>query len=118
MIAGWTWSVRAHLTFILQRTFELETRGAPPGIAQLFWTFKFAFAPSHVHAEGQIFAEKIGCRFVETSAKLGTNVTETFIDLVCEIRDRNRVGFSFLFGAAFFSVACPLSYTVVRLSFF
>jgi GTPase KRas protein len=40
--------------------------------------------------EGQFIAEKLGCRFVETSAKLGSNVTETFIDLVCEIRDRNR----------------------------
>ncbi|KAI0279293.1 ras protein [Russula aff. rugulosa BPL654] len=40
--------------------------------------------------EGQYIAKKLGCRFVETSAKLGSNVTETFIDLVCEIRDRNR----------------------------
>ncbi|KAN0120952.1 ras domain containing protein [Russula decolorans] len=40
--------------------------------------------------EGKFIAEKLGCRFVETSAKLGSNVTETFIDLVCEIRDRNR----------------------------
>ncbi|KAF8501403.1 ras family-domain-containing protein [Russula emetica] len=40
--------------------------------------------------EGQDIAEKLGCRFVETSAKVGSNVTETFIDLVCEIRDRNR----------------------------
>jgi len=40
--------------------------------------------------EGQLFAQELGCRFVETSAKLGINVTETFIDLVCEIRDRNR----------------------------
>jgi len=40
--------------------------------------------------EGQFVAKKLGCQFVETSAKLGINVTETFIDLVCEIRDRNR----------------------------
>lgn len=40
--------------------------------------------------EGQFVAEKLGCRFVETSAKLGIKVTDTFIDLVCEIRDRNR----------------------------
>ncbi|KAH9974824.1 24 kDa ras-like protein [Russula compacta] len=40
--------------------------------------------------EGQRFAQELGCRFVETSAKLGINVTETFTDLVCEIRDRNR----------------------------
>jgi len=39
-------------------------------------------------------AQELGCRFVETSAKLGTNVTKTFIDLVCDIRDRNRVGCS------------------------
>jgi len=49
-----------------------------------------------VRAEGQYIAGKLGCRFVETSAKLGTNVTETFIDLVCEIRDRNRVCFILL----------------------
>jgi hypothetical protein len=54
-----------------------------------------------IHAEGQGIARKLGCRFVETSAKLGSNVTETFIDLVCEIRDRNRVGFFFLSRAAF-----------------
>ena len=46
-------------------------------------------------AEGEFVAEKLGCRFVETSAKLGVNVTETFIDLVCEIRDRNKVGYLF-----------------------
>jgi hypothetical protein len=46
--------------------------------------------------EGQLIAQELGCRFVETSAKLGINVTETFFDLVCEIRDRNRVGCSVL----------------------
>jgi len=40
--------------------------------------------------EGQLMAQEMGCRFVETSAKLGTNVTQTFINLVCDIRDRNR----------------------------
>ena len=44
--------------------------------------------------EGQLVAQELGCRFVETSAKLGTNVTKTFIDLVCDIRDRNRVSCS------------------------
>ena len=58
------------------------------------------FTPSHVHTEGQYIAKKLGCRFVETSAKLGSNVTETFIDLVCEIRDRNRVSFFFFFSGA------------------
>jgi len=52
--------------------------------------FAFFSLPSQQHAEGKFIAEKLGCRFVETSAKLGSNVTETFIDLVCEIRDRNR----------------------------
>lgn len=42
--------------------------------------------------EGQLIAQEFGWRFAETSAKLGVNVTETFIDLVCQIRDRNRVG--------------------------
>lgn len=50
---------------------------------------------SHYPAEGEFVAKKLGCRFVETSAKLGINVTETFIDLVCEIRDRNKVGYFF-----------------------
>ncbi len=58
--------------------------------------------------EGQLIAQELGCRFVETSAKLGINVTETFIDLVCEIRDRNRVGCSELIPpfslSLFFSV--------------
>jgi len=40
--------------------------------------------------EGQLIAQEFGCRFAETSAKLGINVTETFINLVCQIRDRNR----------------------------
>ncbi|KAH9958593.1 ras protein [Russula dissimulans] len=40
--------------------------------------------------EGERIASELGCRFVETSAKLCTNVHETFIGLVCEIRDRNR----------------------------
>jgi len=40
--------------------------------------------------EGERIASELGCRFVETSAKLCTNVHETFISLVCEIRDRNR----------------------------
>jgi len=41
-------------------------------------------------ADGQRVAEDLGCRFMETSAKLRTNVSETFIGLVREIRDRNR----------------------------
>ena len=48
----------------------------------------------HLTTEGQLKAQELGCRFIETSAKLGTNVTKTFIDLVCDIRDRNRVGCS------------------------
>ncbi|KAH8983203.1 P-loop containing nucleoside triphosphate hydrolase protein [Lactarius akahatsu] len=34
--------------------------------------------------------DKNGCRFVETSAKLGLNVTGAFLDLVRRIRDRNK----------------------------
>ena len=56
---------------------------------------KFTFTHPHVQTEGQYIAKKLGCRFVETSAKLGSNVTQTFMDCVCEIRDRNRVGISF-----------------------
>ena len=75
---------------------------------QTFCFFVFVFSlPSQQHAEGKFIAEKLGCRFVETSAKLGSNVTETFIDLVCEIRDRNRVSCSlrsclFSFSLSFF----------------
>ncbi|KAI0297250.1 P-loop containing nucleoside triphosphate hydrolase protein [Multifurca ochricompacta] len=40
--------------------------------------------------EGQRVAHELGCRFVETSAKLGANVTETFLNLVRQIRDHNK----------------------------
>lgn len=40
--------------------------------------------------EGRFISEEIGCRFVETSAKLGLNVTGAFLDLVRRIRDRNK----------------------------
>ncbi|KAH9029858.1 ras-like protein [Lactarius pseudohatsudake] len=40
--------------------------------------------------EGRFISEEIGCRFVETSAKLGFNVTSAFLDLVRRIRDRNK----------------------------
>jgi len=41
--------------------------------------------------EGRFIGEELGCRFVETSAKLGLNVEETFLNLVRQIRDYNRV---------------------------
>jgi GTPase KRas protein len=41
--------------------------------------------------EGRYIGEELGCRFVETSAKLGLNVEETFLNLVRQIRDHNRV---------------------------
>lgn len=44
-----------------------------------------------VIAEGRFIGEELGCRFVETSAKLGLNVTETVLNLVRQIRDYNRV---------------------------
>jgi GTPase KRas len=56
--------------------------------------------PSVQTTEGHHIARELGCRFVETSAKLGTNVSETFMDLVRQIRDHNRVrlkAFFFLF---------------------
>jgi len=40
--------------------------------------------------EGRFIGEELGCRFVETSAKLGLNVEETFLNLVRQIRDYNR----------------------------
>ncbi|KAH9038605.1 ras-like protein [Lactarius hengduanensis] len=44
----------------------------------------------NVVVEGRFISEEIGCRFVETSAKLGLNVTSAFLDLVRRIRDRNK----------------------------
>lgn len=41
--------------------------------------------------EGRYICEELGCRFVETSAKLGLNVEETFLNVVRRIRDHNRV---------------------------
>ncbi|KAF8274764.1 ras-like protein [Lactarius quietus] len=40
--------------------------------------------------EGRYIGEELGCRFVETSAKLGLNVNETFLNLVRQIRDHNK----------------------------
>ncbi|KAH8991349.1 ras-like protein [Lactarius hatsudake] len=40
--------------------------------------------------EGRFMSEEIGCHFVETSAKLGLNVTAAFLNLVRRIRDRNK----------------------------
>jgi hypothetical protein len=56
-------------------------------------------------AEGHHIARELGCRFVETSAKLGTNVTETFMDLVRQIRDHNRVRLKPFFFFLFEGVA-------------
>lgn len=40
--------------------------------------------------EGAEYAKKLGCRFIETSAKTRTNVEECFHDLVREIRRFNK----------------------------
>ena len=65
----------------------------------------------HLPAEGQRIAQELGCRFVETSAKLGINVTETFTDLVCEIRDRDRVRLNcFCYFLSFLSLSLSLSF--------
>jgi len=61
-----------------------------------FLTWRLRLSHTHMYmcarlmTEGQLIAQEFGCRFAETSAKLGINVTETFINLVCQIRDRNR----------------------------
>ncbi|TFK49552.1 hypothetical protein OE88DRAFT_1632510, partial [Heliocybe sulcata] len=44
-----------------------------------------------VYAEGLFCAEKMGCLFVETSAKMRINVDEAFHDLLREIRRRHEV---------------------------
>ena len=41
--------------------------------------------------EGRLIGEELGCRSVETSAKLDLNVTETVFNLVRQIRDQNKV---------------------------
>lgn len=58
--------------------------------------------PHHSHAEGHDIARELGCHFVETSAKLGTNVNETFLNLVRQIRDHNKVRLVFCFFFSFF----------------
>jgi len=40
--------------------------------------------------EGRFIGEELGCRSVETSAKLGLNVTEAVLNLVRQIRDHNK----------------------------
>ena len=45
-------------------------------------------------AEGRELAKQLGCGFIETSAKLGTNVDEPFSYLVREIR-KYKVRFVF-----------------------
>jgi GTPase KRas protein len=40
--------------------------------------------------EGRLIGEELGCHCVETSAKLGLNVTEAFLNLVRQIRDHNK----------------------------
>lgn len=41
--------------------------------------------------EGRFISEELGCGFAETSAKLGINVNESFLNLVRQIRDYNKV---------------------------
>jgi hypothetical protein len=50
--------------------------------------------------EGRVLAEQLGCKFIETSAKYGTNVDEAFRDLIREIRKYKnvRTPVSILFG--------------------
>jgi len=40
--------------------------------------------------EGRFISEELGCGFAETSAKLGINVNESFLNLVRQIRDYNK----------------------------
>jgi len=40
--------------------------------------------------EGRDLAKHFGCKFIETSAKVGVNVDEAFTDLVREIRRYNK----------------------------
>jgi len=73
--------------------------------------------------EGRHIARELGCHFVETSAKLGTNVGETFLNLVRQIRDRNKVRpfsslspvlFSFFGGGWEGGMAVPMTLIFLR----
>ena len=48
-----------------------------------------------VIAEGRHLAKRLGCRFIEVSAKERINVDEAFYNLVREIRKYNKVRFVF-----------------------
>jgi hypothetical protein len=50
--------------------------------------------------EGRVLAKQLGCKFIETSAKYGTNVDKVFRDLIREIRKYKNVRTpgSILFG--------------------
>jgi GTPase KRas len=47
-----------------------------------------------VFPERSDLARQFGCKFFETSAKVGHNVEESFNDLVREIRRYNKVRFT------------------------
>lgn len=42
------------------------------------------------YEDGQLLAEKLGCQFMEASAKSRTNVEESFYNLVREIRKHSK----------------------------
>jgi GTPase KRas protein len=60
------------------------------------YTYELGLTPRH--AEGRELARRLGCRFIETSAKQRLNVDEAFAELVREIRRQNRVRHLFSFG--------------------
>ena len=51
----------------------------------------FAFGFSYVFTEARSLARKLGCAFIETSAKERINVDEAFIALVREIKKSQQV---------------------------
>ena len=42
------------------------------------------------YIEGEALAQSFGCKFVETSARLRTNVDNAFFDIVREVRRYNK----------------------------
>lgn len=61
--------------------------------------------------EGRFTSEELGCSFAETSAKLGINVNESFLNLVRQIRDYNKVCANFTQSSSWDSLCSPFFFS-------